>query len=175
MRAIGLLLVLISAVLCAAVEPLPGTHSSKPKKLSFRIVGITEKIPKSGFSSNRDVFVATVVDKKGKTNWAKIVYRYLGYEDSFPDRLLSPDLLHEFLAVREPSCDESLASLGTKTITATDGRLSSVNILRYTTSEAAVESAGEQQLPCFVVQPRAYRGSRPIKASGAMTQHSEGE
>ncbi len=134
--------------------------SAKPEKLTFRIVGVAEKVQKSGFSANRDVFVARATDKKGHADWVKIEYRYLGYEQEFQDELLSSGMTHTFVALRDHSCDESLQSLRTKYVIGANGRLAPVDILRNTGNDLTLESPAEQQLPCYIIQPRSYRGSK---------------
>jgi len=165
------LTVLIAIASCSAES----IGSVKPQKLTFRIVGVAEKLQKSGFSVNRDVFLARAVDKKGPGDLVKIEYRYLGYEQDFPDHMLSSGMTHTFNAVRDHSCDESLQSLRTKYVMGANGRLAPIDILRYTGDDLTLDFPAERQLPCFVVQPRTYRGSRQTKATGSATQSVLGE
>lgn len=53
--------------------------SQKPVTLKFRVVGISEHVPESGFSPNRDVLVVRLMDPSANTT-AKVVFRYMGYE-----------------------------------------------------------------------------------------------
>ena len=172
MKIAGSILAAMIAVVSCNAELL---GSVKPQKLTFKIVGVTEKIQKSGFSANRDVFVARAVDKKGHADWIKVEYRYLGYEREFPDEMLSSGMAHTFVAVRDYSCDESLQSLRTKYVIDATGKLIPVDVLRYTGHDITLTFPAEQQLPCFVVHPKTYRGSQQIRARRAATQGMQGE
>ena len=170
-----LLSLILAATCCLPVSGVSVRHTAKPRKLSFRIVAEAEKLPRSGFSMNRDVYVAEIVDKHGAVRSAKVVYRYLGYEDDLPDEMLSYDQVHTFVARRDPSCDEAFQPLSTKLVPMPDGRLSAVGILRYTVSKSSADFSDDEVLPCYVIGPRNYRGSRTVKAPPATVQTAHGE
>lgn len=56
-----------------------------------------------------------MIDEANRSVSAKIVFRYMGYEDPLPTGLLDYDLVHTFKAVRDPSCDETWHTFSTKT------------------------------------------------------------
>jgi hypothetical protein len=134
--------------------------SHKPLVLRFRIVGISEHIPESSFSPNRDVLAVRILDAQEGSKPAKMVYRYLGYEHRWPVELLDSDLVHTFKAVRDRSCDETWHMLTTKFELTSSGKVVMSSSMTYLDSGQPPTVEPNDVLRCYVIQPRGYRGSQ---------------
>ncbi len=93
----------------------------------------------------------------------KIVFRYLGHEDGLSNDFADFDLIHTFKALRDRSCDESWQSFSTKFVVGKDGNLLSVIIARYVSPDAVQDIPTNQVLPCYVITPQGYKGSKAVR------------
>lgn len=86
-----LLLIAITALTASKAETF---RSPKPRSISFRIVAIAEPVGRSSLSPNRDALLVSMIDEANRAVPAKVVFRYMGYEDSLPPGLVDYDLAH---------------------------------------------------------------------------------
>ena len=154
-------LILTTAALAVSVEVHP---KAKSQKINVRILAAAAPIAKSGFSPNREIYVAEIVGRGRPAPIVKVVFRYLGYEDVLPETALSAEIVHAFNAVRDESCDESLQMLATKLIVNKDKTLSRVGTLRYSSYTNSQWATPDAVLPCYVTSPRDYRGVKKSTA-----------
>jgi hypothetical protein len=130
--------------------------------VQVRISAVAEPIHKSSFSPNRDAFFVELIGKQGSTGPVKLLFKYLEYEDGFPEDLVDYDLVHKFKAVRDRSCDETWHSFSTKSVAGSDGRWATSDAVRFTTTHSVEDISDSHLLPCYVAEARGYRGSKRI-------------
>lgn len=125
----------------------------------FRIAAVTEHVPRSNFSPNRETYLAYLTSDNKSYKTVKIRFRYLGYEDGLSDEFADFGLVDTFKAVRDRSCDESWQSFSTKFVVGKDGNPLPVVITRYVAPEAAQDIPADQVLPCYVITPGLERST----------------
>jgi hypothetical protein len=153
----------------------PTTRRVKPQTVGFRIAAVTEHVARSGFSPNRETYLAYFVSKGQPDVTAKVVFRYLGYEDGLSEGFADFGLVHTFKAVRNRFCDESWQSFSTKFVVGRDSTLSAAVITRFVSTDAVRDIPDEQVLPCYVITPQGYRGSKAVPIDHANLLVSEGK
>ena len=109
-------------------------HQQAPRKITFPVLAIADRIPVSSFSLNRDSLLVVLVDQQQWSQLAKIAFSYMGYEYPFSADLLDYSWLDTFVAVRDRSCDESWYSFSTKSQKGADGSLVTSNVLELHSS-----------------------------------------
>lgn len=163
MRQLIVMMLLGSSLLATAVETF---HPPKAQKMRFRIIAAADPVAKSGFSPNREIYVAELISSQNAPRYVKLVIRYLGYEDGFQATLLDSSFVHMFLAIQDRSCNESWGSLATKTVINKDRSFSEVNVLNYLNYDQPPIASEDPELLCYTSSPRSYRGSRQAKDLG---------
>ena len=165
----------VTALLLACAVPALGAslnHKPRPEAVSFQVIAIADRIPVSSFSPNRDVLLVLMQHRKSLVIVpAKVVFRYMGYEYPFPADLVDYNLIHQFTAVRDPSCDETWRSMRTKVAFGTHDQATVTESVRYTTTDGDHGVSSEDVLPCYVTQGRMYKGSQYV--APGRTQISE--
>lgn len=149
----------------------------KPERIRFRIAAVTNHVPRSSFSPNRETYLAYLVPKAAPPTAAKIVFRYLSYEDGLSQDFADFGVVHTFKASRDRSCDESWQSFSTAVVTEHDSALSASVVARFVSTAAAQDIPPEQVLPCYVIAPQGYKGSKvvDVKPMGAFSASKQPE
>lgn len=155
-----LFLVALSSLEAVAAHHIYRSH--KAETVSFRIVAIADPIPRSGFSPNRDALLVTLKKKGDQSRPAKIVFRYMDYDDPFPAELIDYSVVHTFKAVRDRSCDETLHSFSTSTTVGKDGGFVVFESVRYTGGGEVPDLSPNDLLPCYVIEAKGYKGSKRL-------------
>ncbi len=85
--------------------------SSKKEEMRVRLVALATADPRSSFFTTREVFVAE--REIGHEEWSliKLVFTFLPYQPRLSEAGLDYSLVHEFSALRDPVCDETLAQM----------------------------------------------------------------
>jgi hypothetical protein len=86
-------------------------QTSKKEPLHVRLVALALADPRSSFFTTREVFVAE--KEIGHEEWSliKLVYTFLPYQPRLSESGLDYSLVHEFSAMRNTTCDETLARM----------------------------------------------------------------
>src|ERR1035441_4651397 len=116
----GVVLLLLTSISASAYSLELKTHQ-KPQTMTFRIAAVTERIPRSSFSPNREIYLGYLVNGNKSYKSVKIVFRYLGYEGELSDEFADFDLIHTFKAIRDRSCDEPWQPFSTEFVVGKDG------------------------------------------------------
>jgi hypothetical protein len=119
------------------------THKNA-ETISFRIAAVTEHIARSSFSPNRETYLVYLVNKTKPFTVAKVVFRYLEFEDGLSEEFADFRFVHRFKGKRDRSCDESWQSFSTKMVIERDGRLSPTLTARFVSADAVQEIAADQ-------------------------------
>ena len=84
---------------------------SKKEAMRVRLVALAAADPRSSFFTTREVFVAE--REIGHEEWSliKLVFTFLPYQPRLSDSGLDYSLVHEFSALRDRACDETLAQM----------------------------------------------------------------
>ena len=160
-----ILVLTVSALSASCLEMK--THK-KATRISFRIAAVTDHVPPSSFSPNRETYLAYLVLKGAPPTAVKVVFRYLNYEDGLSQDFADFGVVHTFMASRDRSCDESWQSFSTAVVMG-HGSLSASVVARFVSTAAVQDIPPEQVLPCYVIAPQGYKGSKPVN-----TRHAEG-
>jgi hypothetical protein len=104
-------------VAASAIAPSQHAHAqlrwsaSKKEPMHVRLVALAAADPRSSFFTTREVFVAE--KEIGQEEWSliKLVFTFLPYQPRLSDAGLDYSLVHEFSALRDSSCDETLAQM----------------------------------------------------------------
>jgi hypothetical protein len=134
----------------------------KPETISFRILAVGEPIARSSFSPSRDAMLVTLHSRETDSTAAKIVFRYMGYEDSFPEELIDYNWVHTFKALRDRSCDETWRSFSTTMKTGQHDTIVVAESVRYVATKDIAVPLSDDVLPCYVIQAAGYKGSKRI-------------
>ena len=168
------LLLLLSISAPAFSLELKAQHK-KAQTVTFRIAAVTERVPRSSFSPNRETYLAYLTSDNKSYKVVKVVFRFLGYEDGLSSEFADFGLVHTFKAVRDRSCDESWQSFNTRFVVGKDGNPLPVAITRYAAPEAAQDIPADQVLPCYVIAPQGYKSSKAVSVPQTTPQIAEGK
>ncbi|MBV8477534.1 MAG: hypothetical protein JO266_13505 [Acidobacteria bacterium] len=117
--------------------------SAKKEALHVRLVALALADPRSSFFTTREVFVAE--KEIGHDEWSliKLVYTFLPYQPRLSESGLDYSIVHEFSALRNATCDETLAQM-------TSGPERSQLDLKYAADSPAKELEHRRTaLPCY--------------------------
>jgi hypothetical protein len=156
------------AAACAMVglPPAEGElrwQSAKKEALRLRLVALSWNHPRSSEFANEEIFIAEKELAPKEWKLVKLVYAFMPYQPRLSDYGLDHETVHEMRAVRDATCDETLASL-------TSGRVgdwrSDQNKVQYSTDaeELNVERP-RTPLPCYQTSADDYEKSvqKPAK------------
>jgi hypothetical protein len=108
------ILVLTHVSTLQAVRRLPGMPKAQP--IQFTVLGEIAPVAATSFGLNEHVFLVEITNSVQQKFLAKLSYRYLEYEEDFPEELVRTDLLHHFRALREHYYDENFSSMTTRVV-----------------------------------------------------------
>lgn len=165
-----LLLSFSAPALCLELK----THT-KPQTIRFRIAAVTERVPQSSFSPNRETYLAYLTSDNNSYKTVKLLFRYSGYEDGLSSEFADFGLVHTFKAIRDRSCDETWQSFSTKIVFGKDGDAVPVLIARYVSPDAVQEIPSDQVLSCYVITPQGYKNSKAVSVPQTNSQIAEGQ
>lgn len=169
----------ITCVLIAVVSVMASGaelgHHPKSETINFRIAAIAHPVRKSSFSPNREALLVSLTDKTNSSGLAKIVFRYIGYEDGVPEEFVDYDLVHTFKGLRDRSCDETWHSFSTKMEVMPGDKVVISEAVRFASADAIQDIPAGQLLPCYVVQSGGYKGSRRVAAERSEVSRVEGQ
>jgi hypothetical protein len=134
-------------VLIVTLPSWPDSLYSKPKyeNIQVRLIAREQLAPITSGARNTDWYVVELQGKSGEKHMARLTYSFLAHEARLPESFLNYATVHKFRAVREKSCDSSMAQVAQRN-------------LQYSTG--VPKSFGQNAaLPCYVVTPKDYRGS----------------
>ena len=134
--------------------------SAKKEHLRVRLVALALSDPRSTFFAVHQVFVAE--KDLGGNEWrlVKLVYSFLPYQPRLSDSGLDYSTVHYMEAVRDPSCDETVAHL--TSVYRMDGSGEGQGDLRLTYAENSPRSDLDRRripLPCYVTSADDYSRS----------------
>jgi hypothetical protein len=134
--------------------------ANKKERLRIRLVALALSDPRSTFFAVHQVFVAE--KDLGGNEWrlVKLVYSFLPYQPRLSDSGLDYSTVHYMQAVRDPSCDETLAHL--TTVYETNAQAHGQGQLRLTYAENSPRSDLDRRripLPCYVTSADDYTRS----------------
>ncbi len=175
-RAISVLLLLLSV--SSSAQALELQKHKKPqtmKTMKFKIAAVTEQVPRSGYSPNRQTYLAYMIGADKSNKSVKLVFRYLGYEDGLSADFADFSFVHAFKAMRDRSCDESWQSFSTKFVVGQGGKLTTLTIARFVSPDAAQDIAADRVLPCYVINAQGYKGSREEAVADMGSPDGEGK
>jgi hypothetical protein len=123
----------------------------KKQNLRVRLIALAETDPRSTFFSTHEVFVAAQQLTKDETRLVKLVYAFLPYQPRLSESDFDYSVVHELRAVRDPSCDQTLAEMST------DQRTHSQMSLRYSADSPILNTGRHRSLlPCYSTTPEDY-------------------
>ncbi len=160
-----LLAVLISGLgqlQAASLKP-----SIKKETVTVRLVGRASSAPVTSFGANYDSYVAAIQSSKNRNDapLVKLVYRFLNYDVRIPASLLDYQMALTFRAVRQADCDESTDSLLYNERVAPSGSVAGRDLtFIYAKDAVGITIPADTVLPCYVVTPADYKGSKQIPA-----------
>ncbi len=162
--------VIISLMLLVVVGTLCGPKSAEgelrwqtPKKeeMRVRLIALAWSHPRSSFFSSEEVFIAEKQLSHNESRLVKVVYEFLPYQPRLSDSGLDYTTVHEFRALRDPACDETLSQMNSGEVG--DWRQSQPN-LKYSSDAPALNLERHRSpLPCYVTSADDY--TRPVHDS----------
>jgi hypothetical protein len=139
--------------------------SSNKKMLKVRLIGSEPSVPTTSFGPNWKSYVAEVQSGAERPRLVRFVYRYALSAPTMPGTFLDYALVHRFRALRDEACDMPLASM-LYSYKFSSGDFEPVRptgrelTLEYASSAPRLSAADPAVLPCYVVGPKDYKGSR---------------
>lgn len=148
----------------AGIEPSP-----KKEVVSVRFVGRAASVPVTSFGANRSSFVAALHSRNSPdVSLVKIVYRFLTYDTSLPASVVDYDVVHRFRALRQTDCDEVADTLLYSHRLAPSGEILGRDFsFQYAKNASGITIPPAAVLPCYIVTPAGYKGSKRIPAAVA--------
>ena len=170
---IGVALVLLSGgSLIQRADAKKLQDSLKIQSMSVRLVGRASSTPVTTFGANYQSFVAAFyAHNNHDVTLVKLVYRFLSYDQDLPAALMDYTLVHRFRARRQPDCDESADSILYSRHSSPSGKMLDREFsFSYARNAAGVTMPPAAILPCYVIAPADYKGSKrvPLALSGAV-------
>ncbi len=141
----------------------------KPKKqlVSVRFLGRAPLMPVTSFGANYESYVAALRSHSNKDEGSlvKLVYRFLTYDSRLPASLLDYNAVHRFRAVREPECDQTVEAMlyGDRPVLPSGTQVSDFSFV-YARNALPMQIPEAAVLPCYVVTPADYKGSKNVPA-----------
>lgn len=161
---------LLSGSLIQRVEARKFQDSLKTQYVSVRMVGRASSIPVTSFGANYQSFVAAFyAHNNHDVTLVKLVYRFLSYDQDLPAALMDYDLMHRFRARRQPDCDESADTILYSRHSSPSGKMLDREFsFSYAKNATGVTIPSAAILPCYVIAPADYKGSKrvPTAVSG---------
>ena len=154
--------IILSAIAVCAVVPRPADGElrwQEPKKeaMRVRLVAMAEEYPRSSFFSSHEVFIAEKQLSENESRLVKLVYQFLPYQPRLSDSGLDFSTIHELLAVRDPSCDETFSHLISPNELRGASRPQSVTTVIYSADSPVIDSTRRKSpLPCYETTPEDY-------------------
>ncbi len=143
------------------LQPLDGElqwRETKKESMRLRLVALAWNHPRSSFFHSDEIFIAEKELDKNETRLVKLVYDFLPYQPRLSEFGMDYSTLHELRAVRDTSCDETLAQM---TGSPTGDWRQEGSHLKYSIDAPALNLARHKsQLPCYVTSADDY--SRPV-------------
>lgn len=127
----------------------------RKESLHLRIVALAWNHPRSSFFASEEVFVAEKQLNKEEGQLVKLVYDFLPYQPRLSETGLDYATVHELRAVRDSSCDETLAEILSGHVG--DWRQQQPPQVTYSLAAPALNpSRHRRQLPCYVTSAEDY-------------------
>jgi hypothetical protein len=124
---------------------------AKRQTLRIRLVALEAADRRSSFFSSHEVFVAAQQMGPTELRLVKLVYEFLPYQPRLSDSGFDYATLHEIMAVRDPSCDETLSQM-----TSTDKDRVKLT-LQYATDSPDLDMVRRRSaLPCYETSATDY-------------------
>jgi len=124
----------------------------KYQAIKVQLIAREKSLSLTTFGRNTDSYISESRLKHGQSELIRLSFRFLHQESRIPDSFLDYAAIHEFRALRDPSCDGSLQSL-----------LHRSSSWKYAENAPQIDATAETILPCYVVTPEDYKGSKHLK------------
>jgi hypothetical protein len=133
-------------------------REARKESMRLRLVALAWNHPRSSFFRSEEIFIAEKELDKNETRLVKLVYDFLPYQPRLSEFGMDYSTLHELRAVRDASCDETLAQMTSSP--AGDWRQEESH-LKYSTDAPVLNlERHKSHLPCYVTSADDY--SRPV-------------
>ncbi len=152
-RMLNLLLVVVACFGFAARPAHGELHWRKEKKqpMKVRLVAVLQNYPRSSFFSSEEVFLAEQQFTPDESRLIKLVYGFLPYQPPLSDTGLDYSVVHEIIAVRSTSCDETLSK-----VEATNNSDRQIRLQYSAGSPGLQEDRHHNALPCYLTNANEY-------------------
>ena len=126
-------------------------HDPKKENLEVRLIALAESDPRSTFFATHEIFIAAQQLGKDESRLIKLVYAFLPYQPRLSESDFNYFTIHEIQAVRDPSCDQTLAEVSA------DQRTRSHVHLKYSTDSPVLNTSRHHStMPCYSTTPEDY-------------------
>lgn len=153
--------VLAAFMTALGLQPVDGElqwREARKESMRLRLVALAWNHPRSSFFRSEEIFIAEKELDKNETRLVKLVYDFLPYQPRLSEFGMDYSTLHELRAVRDTSCDETLAQMTSSP--AGDWRQEESH-LKYSTDAPVLNlERHKSHLPCYVTSADDY--SRPV-------------
>ena len=123
----------------------------KRESLRVRLIALAEADPRSSFFSTHEVFVAAQQLGEDESRLVKLVYEFLPYQPRLSEYDFDYSVVHDLHAMRDPSCDQTLAQM------ITDQRTRAQIALKYSADSPVLNTGRHHSaLPCFSTTAEDY-------------------
>jgi hypothetical protein len=124
---------------------------AKRQPLRVRLVALEMADRRSSYFASHEVFVAAQQMSEGELRLVKLVYEFLPYQPRLSDSGMDYSTLHEIMAVRDTSCDETLAQM------TGEGKGRVRLTLEYADDSPSIDSTRRRNaLPCYDTSAADY-------------------
>ena len=159
----GAMSLMLLAVMSTLYRPVSAEgelrwQSPKREEMRVRLIALAWSHPRSSFFSSEEVFIAEKQLSHNESSLVKLVYGLLPYQPRLSENGLDYSTVHEFRAVRDPTCDETLSQMNSGEVG--DWRQAQPS-LKYSTDAPALNLQRHRApLPCYVTTAEDY--TRPV-------------
>jgi hypothetical protein len=159
----------VAALLLASACTVNDAHaqlhwqSSPKEQIRVRLVALAVAYPRSTFFSSEEVFIAEKQLDQNESRLVKLVYGFLPYQPRLSEKGLNYSMLHELVAVRDPTCDETLAQMNATALGRPSPSDPAVARWRYSADSPGLKMDRHRaSLPCYLTSADDY--GKPISA-----------
>ncbi len=132
-------------------------QEQKKEPIRLRLVALAWNHARSSYFSSEEVFIAEKELDRNETRLVKLVYEFLPYQPRLSEFGMDYSTLHELRAVRDATCDETLAQI---IASQTGDWRQQESHLQYSTDAPALNLARHKShLPCYVTNAEDYSHS----------------
>jgi hypothetical protein len=151
----------LAAPLETAATPWKADRAST---ICVRLIAREQPVARTTFGENWDFYLAELQHKEGEHELVRLSYRFLHYQPEIPELAFDYSYRHSFRAVLDGECSGSIAAATRRYVFGPEKKIEIQKAaLRYASAAPRIDEDSNAILPCYVIRPSGYIGSKERK------------